>query len=219
MLDEWLTEVLGYPVYNSLTPPESDERSLTCAKVPVSDVGTVHELTELGFRIVDVNVQLGRKGYPEPYTGIGVMLARTVYHKSLLEIAGTCFNNSRFHHDPLIPNRDANRIKREWLRNCLNGKRSSEVWIGTDADSGQIAGFLAIQDRDGKHAIDLLGVAPAYRRWGVGTRLVQAFICRGNHDLLAGTSISNSGAIGLYESRGFLIKSSAYVFHLHRGVS
>ena len=228
MLDTWLTDILGYPVYNSRTPPESDERSLTYAKVPVDDIATMNELNGLGFRVVDVNVQLSRdRAFPScPTPQKWVRIARHQHHQELLEIAGSCFDNSRFHLDPLIADDDANRVKREWLlgytnvplsRGILRRRRGLELLVALDDETP--VGFLAIGLEGTSRTVDLLGVKPSHRGRAVGTALLASFIHRhkGMCDLRAGTQISNVPALRLYERTGFRITSSAYVLHLHRG--
>ena len=217
MLDVWLTDILGYPVYNSLTPPDSDERSLTCAKVQVADVATVNELTALGFRVVDVNVQLGAVGYAaSSFYPSHAVWAEPSHHKALLKIAESCFSHSRFHRDVLtLP--DANRIKREWLKNCLDGQRGLEVLIALDKE--RPVGFLAVGQDGNFRTVDLLGVEPKSQDKGVGQRLLRNFkTLNPDRILVAGTSLSNAAALRLYETQGFRFRSASYVLHLHRGI-
>ena len=172
-LDFWLSDIIGYPVYNSLTPPESDERSLTCAKVPVADIATVHEWTDLGFRVVDVNVHLTRAPGLTFEISSHQWTARPEHQATLLKIAGSCFN-SRFHLDPCIQQEDADRVKREWLRSHLEGRRGIDVL--TALDGGTPVGFLAVTQECGERTIDLLGVDEAFWGKGVGASLVAAFV-------------------------------------------
>ena len=218
MLDVWLSEMLGYPVYNSLIPPESDERSLTCAKVPVSDVGTVQRLTELGFRLVEVNVQLGAVGHDmgARYTHHKVVFADPCHHQALLKIAESCFTHSRFHRDGLTLLR-ANQIKREWVRNCLEGRRGLEVLVALN--SYRVTGFLAVGREGNSRTVDLLGVDSKCQRNGFGRALLRSFMTLNpGRTLTAGTSLSNVPSLLLYESCSFKVKSASYVLHLHRGI-
>lgn len=219
MLDEWLSEILGYPVYNSLTPPESDKRSLTYAKVPVDDVGTVHELTELGFRVVDVNITLEHlwnwSGLPI-FHGVSVLdVEDSETVKRVVEIASSCFSYSRFHLDPKIPNELANKVKSEWVRSYAEGTRGHELLVAWD--EGKPSGFLAVLFDGDVRVIDLIGVAKPRQR--IGSRLVNEFKERyAPRNLRAGTQISNIPSLGLYRRCGFGVSSASYVLHLHRGI-
>lgn len=228
MLDPWLSEILGYPVYNSTTPPDSDERSLTYAKVPVEDVHTVNELAGLGFQVVDVNVKLTRGSEPGPPPQTWVKPARHHQHQELLELADSCFSSSRFHLDPLIPDSDANRIKREWVRSytnvplsnaILSVRRGIELLVAVD--DNQPVGFLAVGLERTILIVDLLCVKASHRGKGVGAALLASFIRRhrtsGSGGLRAGTQITNVPSLRLYEKNGFRVSSASYVLHLHRG--
>ena len=211
-----MSKTLGYPVYNARTAPESDERSLTYAKIPAQEVGTVGELTDLGFRVVDVNVIL-RRGPGGVEWAPSVVRALPEHHGDLLRIAGTCFDGSRMHLDPLFPNEESDKVKREWIQSFLAGTRGIELLVALD--DGEPVGFLAVsQDRRHRY-IDLLGVDPYRRRQGVGEALISSFIAGGDdrHELRVGTQVSNVASLRLYQRMGFTIFSSSYVLHLHRG--
>lgn len=225
MLDPWLSEILGYPVYNSWIPPESDERSLSYAKVPVDNVATVHVLTEVGFRVVSVEVTLKRSANPwgwalpggSVYTGVSVWdeINTDALHK-VLDIAKSCFRYSRFHLDPNIPDDLADKVKYEWVKSYFTGTRGSEFLVAWD--QGSPSGFLAVLDDDGTKVIDLIGVAEDRQRQGVGSRLVQEFSERHRGDpLRVGTQIANAPSLAFYRKFFFTLVGSSYVLHLHRG--
>ena len=215
MLDEWLTEQLGYSVYNSLTPPDSDERSLTCAKVNVDDVRLAHDLLSIGFQIIEVN---GRFEKFSRYSDLNdIAFAQPEHHQQLLDVAASCFQFSRLHRDPLTSS-EADRIKREWLRNCLDGHRGLEVLVALDKKKP--VGFLAVGSNGRGRAVDLLGVDREHQGKGIGRRLLRGFTTLNNSRWLdAGTSLSNTAAVRLYQSCGFKLSSASIVLHLHRGLS
>jgi ribosomal protein S18 acetylase RimI-like enzyme len=182
------------------------------SRVPAEDVAAAEELVDAGFRVVDVNVTLEREG-GEGLSGTSVAPATADQHDALLEVAGSCFRYSRFHLDPRIPAQLAHRVKREWVRSYVEGRRGIELLAaGTD-------GFLAaLEAPDGARVIDLVGVASAARGRGLGESLVGAFAQRHGGDgrtLRVGTQVANVPSLRLYEKLGFRIVSASYVLHRH----
>lgn len=225
--DNWLSKVLGYHVYevadandiNLAVQIYHEPRSLTYAKVPAGDVAEITALEELGFRVVDVCVTLGRPPrWQWLIPGPEVQVAGPEHHKALLDIAGSCFTFSRFHLDPLVPDEDAHRIKRVWLRSYFTGERGLEVLAAMDGK--RPVGFLAVLQDGNARVLDLIGVHPDSQGRGYGVKLVQAFNgMNGSRQLRVGTQAANAPSLRLFERCGFRIESSSYVLHLHRGVS
>ena len=214
--DSWLSDVLGFAVYEG-DGPGGERPSLTYAKIGVDDTEEVARLTATGFSVVDVNVTYayGDGTWPEPSN---VEVAAPEHGDALIDIAGRCFRFSRFHLDPLIPNELADRVKREWIRSYVEGRRGSELLAAVD--DGAPLGFLAVLEDGDSRIIDLVGVAPEAQGRGVGRALVTAFVARHHapgRKLLVGTQIANVPSVRLYESVGFSLTGAAYVLHLHRG--
>jgi len=218
--DVWLSDVLGFPVYVGEAPPENDARSLTYAKVDVADTERVALLTARGFSVVDVNLTFVHRGLRSDATSsVLVEPARPEQRDALVDAAGRCFRFSRFHLDPLLPNDLADRIKREWVRSYVAGRRGVELLAAVD--DGEPVGFLAVLESDGARSIDLVGVAPEAQGHGAGRALVRAFVERhaaDGRELRVGTQAANVVSVRLYESEGFSLASAAYVLHLHRGL-
>jgi ribosomal protein S18 acetylase RimI-like enzyme len=211
--DAWLSDVLGFDAYvgDGGTKP-----GLYTCRVPAEDVAAVSALEAGGFHVVDVNVTLEHSGGEAP-AGSGGAPAPPDQHEELLRIAGSCFRYSRFHLDPLIPRELADRVKREWVRSCVEGKRGLELLAA--APGGQPAGFLAVLEAaDGARVIDLVGVRPEAQRHGVGESLVSAFIARhGGRTLRVGTQVANVPSLRLYEKLGFRVVSARTILHRHVG--
>jgi ribosomal protein S18 acetylase RimI-like enzyme len=213
--DGWLSDVLGFDAWIGAAPADS-ERALVTRRVPVEDVDVLGEAAQLGFAVVDVNVTLERSGSDGVGADDGAVAPATEEQAAaLLDVAGSCFRYSRFHLDPLIPQEAADRVKREWVRSYVEGRRGVELLAaGTD-------GFLAaLEAEDGARVIDLVGVAPKAQGRGVGESLVAAFVRRhgaGGRTLRVGTQVANVPSLRLYEKLGFRIVSAAYVLHRHVG--
>lgn len=221
--DAWLSEVLEQPVYAvdaKWSPAELPAGAFAFARVPVADVTRVRELTRRGFSVVDVGVTL-RHEREEPRGGGGqveVVEAAADHADRLLAIAGSCFRYSRFHLDPSIPDELADRVKREWVRSYVEGRRGSALLAAVAG--GRPLGFLAVLGAGDACVIDLIGVDAAEQRRGVGGALVSAFVDRyasAAPALQVGTQIANVPSLRLYERHGFRVESAAYVLHLHTG--
>lgn len=196
--------------------------SLYYSKLPTSDVAMAQALTGIGFAPVDVAVTLSRHTRPPESRSAEVEIAPALpeHHEAVVAIAGTAFRWTRFHLDPLLPDDLADRVKREWVRNCLGGGRGIGVKVALAG--GRVAGFLAVLEArraEGvARVIDLVAVHPEFQGQGFGGALVEAFI-RDNgpqaDTLLVGTQAANIASIALYEKHGFRVCETQYVLHLH----
>jgi len=240
--DAWLAQIFGYPVFK-LVLSESAEmshfsrvirerlqetspgiRAFCYAKVPSDRVDIVSALSAEGFSVVDVSVTFEREGANESVDpapcGVVVRDAEARDEESVLDMAATCFRYSRFHLDPLIPNRVANLVKREWVRNYLLGKRGERLLLA-EVD-GRPAGFLCVLSVGGEDrktgVIDLVGVGQAHQRKGVGKALLDFFRAssfRRYQRLRVGTQAANIPSMGLYQSCDYRVRETAYVLHAH----
>lgn len=224
--DPWLAEIIGQPAFRVLPgEPAALREPLAAgfyyAKIPTSDIASVSTLEQQGFRVVDVNVTLEHAGgaraeEPAPAV-VRVREHRPEDHAALLEMAETSFTVSRFHLDPQFPAELANRIKREWVASYLAGRRGDRLWVA-EIDQ-RPAGFLAAlaAAEPSLAVIDLIGVAAAARRRGVGKALVLEFArCYADRaQRRVGTQVANLPSLRLYEECGFRLAESAYVLHAH----
>jgi ribosomal protein S18 acetylase RimI-like enzyme len=236
--DGWLSEIFGHDVFritlvnpevlraaaaSRMLPPHPSQtsRAFYYAKVPAVEIGAIHNLTRLGFRIVDVHVTFSRKpASVHQASPIRVDDVQPGQVEAVLDIAETCFIYSRFHQDPLVSPRLANRIKREWITNYTR-KMRGEALLVAELD-GVPVGFLAILGAT--HAgqlckvIDLMGVHRGYQGRGAGRALVESFVTRyaGVAEWLrVGTQVANVPSMRLYENCGFRVEETAYMLHRH----
>lgn len=241
--DQWLAEVLGCSVYK-IDPVssrftsedleqvysgylDSDRHTLFYAKVDAEQVERLNVFQATGMRVVDVNVTLERTAIKtDSYRSGSVDIHRKIKiarhtaddHTALSAIAKNSFSYSRFHSDPFIENRFADRTREAWLASYLAGTRGDYLLVATM--NGRVAGFLAAMFLPGHRVavIDLMAVDPDLRGKGVGLRLVKAFIdhYEGRCDAYrVGSQIANQPALRLYAKCGFEPKHAAYVMHKH----
>ncbi len=241
--DQWLTEVLGYPVFtiaktdhlieaDSLrevfaTSEKSIGRALYYTKVDTDQNIVLNGFQAVGMLVVDVNVTLEKSAH-EPYPKLkatdtqdgrlSIVSARDVSCDSLLKIATNSFEHSRFHSDPLIDNQLADQTRKAWLKSYLDGVRGDQLFVAVK--NGSVAGFLAATfDPDQRVAvIDLMAVGSEFRGTGVGHQLVIAFMehYASRCDVYrVGSQIVNQPAICLYNKCGFNYAKSANILHKH----
>jgi ribosomal protein S18 acetylase RimI-like enzyme len=85
---------------------------------------------------------------------------------------------------------------------------SARVWVARAGQEPRVVGFLAGRVRRGAMHVEGVAVEQSARRRGTGRALVQAAVeyARGVrlHSVGLHVSLSNAGAIALYESEGFV---------------
>lgn len=234
--DGWLSDIFGYPVYKVVLGDghrdalceslrsKSSEPALLFARVSTERVDQVGTLSDLGFRVVDVNLTFERPTFLESSIEAGMAVevseAEPRDHDDALRIAATCFRYSRFHLDPAVSSEIADEIKRSWVSSYLQGLRGEALWIARI--DGRPVGFVAMlaQEAGGGRSmvIDLLGVDRDYQGKGVGTALVSRVInnYRATCDrIVVGTQAANIPSMRLYERCGFRVASTTYMLHRH----
>lgn len=238
--DRWLGSLLGRPAFQIETETETGSRSgeladtvrahmggqreaMYYAKVETTHVACVRALMSAGLYVADVSVTLRHERTAKP-GGASEYQVREVTppdHEAVLDIAGSCFRYSRFHLDPAIPRETADRIKRTWVESYVQRSRGDRLFVASDG--GRPVGFLAAltMSRDGETVavIDLVGVAAAAQRRGIGRSLARHFL-KFYHACDAaevGTQAANVPSLRLYESFGFSIVRTVYVLHGHVG--
>jgi GNAT superfamily N-acetyltransferase len=232
--DAWLARTLAVPTFAVRPPLPVQPRALVArmkqaapsgnafffAKLPVADVSGVALLAAAGFGTVDTLLSFEHAAQVGGPSGIEVAPARPADREAVVDIAGSCFRHSRFHQDPRIGREVADRVKRDWAANCLDGKRGEEVLVAML--DGKPAGFLAValSQAGGKTAalIDLVGVGVTSQGRGIGSALVTAFVARWSSRaacLRVGTQAANATSVRLYERCGFRFNAASYVMHAH----
>ncbi len=224
LADPWLGDLLGYPAYHLSTVVDLPSPELlppgpafVDGKVEVRQIQILRHLENLGFRIIDTNLQLMGQPHISGSDASRCRLAIPEDAAEVVAIAAQSFEVSRFHLDPKISNPVANQIKAAWAKNFFAGRRGDEMVVAEH--QGQIAGFMQLLGGQKKSwVIDLLAVAPGFR----GQGLARAMIAYGAQHYLTpsmamkvGTQVANISALKLYTSLGFRVDQATYVLHLH----
>jgi ribosomal protein S18 acetylase RimI-like enzyme len=86
---------------------------------------------------------------------------------------------------------------------------SARVWVARDEAGGRVTGFLAARLRRGVMHVEGVAVENATRRRGIGRALVRAAVeharDEGLHAVGLHVSVTNPGAVALYEAEGFVV--------------
>src|SRR5207245_11332602 len=142
--DPWLSTIMGYGVFKvlPLEPPSSESDkdasnllgevrrhvakqavAMYYARVDTAQVNLVRQFCVAGFYVVDVTVTFCMESpsqVRDPAPGkVSICPVGPEHHQSMLDVASSCFQYSRFHLDPLVPRSLANRIKHDWVLSYL----------------------------------------------------------------------------------------------------
>ena len=222
--DAWLTALMGYDSYHlsgqleNLGPDLTFKpKSFIDVKIPVSQICPLTALQNLGFRLIDTNVQLLKTAGEMRLGGYKCRFASESDYDSVCEIAGSSFTNSRFHLDPLISKETANLIKKEWAGNFFKGLRGK--WMVLAEVEGKVAGFLQLLKRsDSAIVIDLIAIESNMQGKGIAGAMISfanSECLEVPAEIIVGTQISNIQSLAFYVKHGFRIISADYVLHLH----
>jgi ribosomal protein S18 acetylase RimI-like enzyme len=192
------------------------------AKPNAIDVETIGRLEDVGFRVVDTALTFDTAALRTDVrmNGRDIRLARPDDRAGVAALAGRAFRLSRFHLDPMLPNRIADTIKASWADNFFDGRRGDGMVVGEKA--GLIVGFLQLLRSDnGVLVIDLIAVAPEMVRHGIASAMIDFAWRNGTGNgsrpssLRVGTQAANIASCRLYESLGFRLCRAAVVLHHH----
>lgn len=194
--------------------------SFCYAKVDCSAISEVQALESAGFHLVDTNVTLEWQNSESRQPthqdkNYEVRMADSADAKATEELAAQGFVCSRFHLDPMVSDRMASEIKRQWAGNYFKGQRGDWMIVANHHDT--IVGFNQILRRDDALIIDLIAVHPDHRGKGLATAMIRkaAIACGGWQRMLVGTQIANIPSLCAYQKLGFRMRGSSYVFHYH----
>jgi ribosomal protein S18 acetylase RimI-like enzyme len=227
--DEFLSAIVGRPSFRVEPPPGGCDAAAIAAiraaqqrpvflhaRLPTDSLTAVAQLEAIGFHLIDTNVTLEGTATGQYAVAGATRSARQDDRDAVMALAANSFVHSRLHLDPAIPRAVADRSRAEWAGNFFAGKRGDHM-IVAESD-GALAGFAQLLGpRDGVLTIDLIGVAPPFRRRGIAHTLIAASAnIAGTQTLRVGTQIANTPSLRLYEALGFRVVGSHYVLHYHR---
>ena len=233
--DNWLSKIIGKDVYKLVVDESLVAQTETFfprwlekfkglkifihSKIPTNQLSYAHFLERSGFNLIDTNVKLNKlsglqKG-PKLANNCKLRFTKPRDKKQVVNLAKNNFRFSRFHMDPSINNSIADSIKGEWMNNYYRGKRGDKLVVAIVAE--KIAGFLLLIKDNQKLIIDLIAVDSKHRGQKIASdMIIYAESLIEHNELIVGTQVMNIPSIRLYESLGFKMHSSEYVFHFHQ---
>lgn len=223
--DDWLTRIIGKPVYHLKNFSTNFEKKdlpknqmFIWSKVPVDDIERLTCLQNLGFYLVDTNIQFSLSEKIILKNSSNIRFAKSSDELAIRALAKNAFKYNRFNKDLNISNEAASRIKEEWVGNFFLGKRGK--WMVVIEKDSKIVGFLLIIDKnDHTIIIDLIAVDEKNRGQGLAKEMISYAHtnCLKNGGIIeVGTQIANISSIKLYLKLGFHINSASYVLHMHQ---
>jgi len=225
--DQFIKDILGKSTWH-VTNPGAVTLDLfnvgpvgfAYAKVDCVDIAAIKVLEKAGFNLIDTSMQFDRSNMGswlevELPTGYDVRFAELDDKAAVEKVAATSFVFTRFHLDPMIPDKMANDIKSHWAGNFFIGKRGD--WMVVLTFHGKVVGFLQLLSKDGTNIIDLMAVDKTHQGKGLAARMIEfaAKQCGEWDRMLVGTQLSNIPSMRAYEKLGFRMCDSSYVFHYH----
>lgn len=193
----------------------SKNQSFTFCKIPISSVDLIHIAEEIGFKLVDTNIQFIKTNLEiDLEEDHDIQFSSTDDMEAVMELAEKSFIYSRFHLDPNIDNTTANKIKSHWTGNYYSKKRGDYMVVAKK--NKLVVGFVQIIKEVDGYIIDLIAVHSEYRKMGYANKMINYAnkMIPGINYVKVGTQIANIPSINFYYSMGFRISSSQYVFHL-----
>ena len=232
--DAFLECILNRPVYkiNEFTDPVElkllqdknykKKGSFFYTKVDCSNVSTLRIFENSGFKIIEENITLEKKGgeslkkklfgHHQQYE---IRWAQAEDRNFVEDIAQKNFSHDRFHQDQKIDNSVADEIKRQWAGNFFSGKRGDAMIVAT-ANNRPVAFLLLFLAK--KHSvIDLIAVCKKHRKKGLSKQMFGYALqnLSDRNRWIVGTQSTNIPSVKLYESLGFQTIGSQYVLHRH----
>lgn len=213
--------------FSSSAPPlaEADMAAyaLVQAKIPARQVALADGLADLGFRLVEGEVDFvlalaAGRADASSRGAAAIRQATTADIPALRAAAAQVFGASRFR-APWYQPADSGRFYALWIEKAVLGTFDRQCLLALD-DRGRPEGFVSLRDSgDGEARIGLLAAFPGASGRGIGSRLMAAAIaeCRrqGAQRLRVATQLGNIAALKLYQRQGAEIESTAY--WLYRG--
>ncbi len=173
-------------------------------------------LKKSGFEWVDTKVTFS-KDVQATEAPIELLAYSSKATPELVRLALQSGWKSRFNEDKKLQPK-YEELYTQWLKRSLDGEFDDVVFIYKVGDS--IAGLVTIRiENDTNGKVGLFAVAESFRGQGIGKKMLQAleawYYEKGVKTSEIATQKKNEAACKLYESMGYKISDTSYVYHLH----
>ncbi|WP_414165308.1 dTDP-4-amino-4,6-dideoxy-D-galactose acyltransferase [Superficieibacter sp. BNK-5] len=175
------------------------------AKIPTDRSDWLDALQQLGFRVVEGEVDLALT--VRPGASVAAEVATEADIPALCDMAAQDFALSRFR-APWYPPQDSGRFYARWIENAVRGTFDHQCLL-LRAESGDIRGYVSLRELNETDArIGLLAGR------GAGAELMQAALnwaqARGKKTVRVATQMGNTAALKRYIQSGANVESTAF---------
>lgn len=175
------------------------------AKIPANRSDWLDALQQLGFRLVEGEVDLALT--VRPGASVAAEVATEADIPALRDMAAQDFALSRFR-APWYPPQDSGRFYARWIENAVRGTFDHQCLL-LRAESGDIRGYVSLRELNETDArIGLLAGR------GAGAELMQAALkwaqVRGKKTVRVATQMGNTAALKRYIQSGANVESTAF---------
>jgi dTDP-4-amino-4,6-dideoxy-D-galactose acyltransferase len=220
---DWDSRFFGVPIARVLASGPEDvgaareeaERSgIQCLYllVPVDDLATCSAAENVGFRLVDVRVELGKSLNRGDAAATGVRQERSGDLPALEHLARERFEQTRFYADPRFPRDRVAELYVAWLHRGLADGSARTVLVADDGD-----GFVLCHVGDGSGTIELIAVDDDSEGRGIASTLVRGadawFASAGMTKARVATQARNIAAQRLYQRHGYRTEAVGIWLH------
>ncbi|HCL6629295.1 TPA: dTDP-4-amino-4,6-dideoxy-D-galactose acyltransferase [Citrobacter amalonaticus] len=194
------------PVAPFLTAEVLQPWSRVQAKIPAANTAALDALQQLGFALVEGEVDLA-VSVGKTYGQTGAEIAQLTDIPALRQLAAAAFAQSRFRAPWYAPDASA-RFYAQWIENAVHGTFDHQCLV-LRTSNGDIRGYVSLRELDdGEARIGLLA------GHGAGAELMQAALgwaqARGKTTLRVATQMGNTAALKRYIQSGANVESTAY---------
>jgi ribosomal protein S18 acetylase RimI-like enzyme len=217
----------------SLEYCRTEQISFLIARVPASDLESVHLAEQAGFRLMDTLVYYSYDLHKPPVVSqagaVQIEPFQPGLEEAVAQVAREAFSGymGHYHADPRLDRQACDEAYVSWAyRSCtVHGVADCVLTAVASAEPeapGQVIGFVTLkQGQPGEWEIPLNAVLPAWQRMGIYRALLLAairFCCeQGGRSLLISTQLTNLAPQKTWVRLGFEPYSAEYTFHKWAG--
>ena len=196
---------------------------ITC-RIDIDDISSIHALEENGFKLMDTLITYVFNRHKHRIYEIKELCRVRKFTGTdlpvLVKISKNAFHRDRFHLDPHIPDKKADCLFGEWVKNSCQGRYGDKVFVAERGN--QVVGFLTFKLDEEINRLTgyriaghgLSAVAPRVK--GIYPSLVKAAIkeIAVHYDCLEfDTQLNNYEVIKIWQRFGFDFARAQYTFH------
>jgi GNAT superfamily N-acetyltransferase len=201
----------------------SQQIDLLIARCLTTEFGTVHQMSEAGFLLMDALVyyafDLSRRPIPDESPKVQIRTFRPEDKAQVQEVAAASFQGyfGHYHADPRLDRKKSDEGYTSWaVRSCVSKEVADEVLIAER--EGRVVGFATLRINSPQEGEGVLfGVAPEAQGLGIYRSFMLSGMqwCKkqGVQRMVVSTQITNIAVQKVWCRVGFEPSHSYYTFH------